>query len=415
MGVSRAAFPVPSMMYAAEYERQVRGRHGGLFFLFNRTVECVKFVNVNYLLFICGLMVSSMRRYGIVHFVLTLLVLLTGLNGGLQTAVAEEARRRVLVVFSYEEDYLWEQEIREGLERTFGPEIDLSYFYMRTKDALDQGAQKAAEAYELYRRLQPDGVIAVDDNAQSLFVVPYLKNRVSTPVVFCGVNAEPEAYGYPAANVTGILERYHLEETLSFSRQLTGELRTFALMVNESPLADLIAAQLETETERLSARAVAVLRPSTLPEALRMARTVRDQVDLLLLTTLKGVVDADGLPVSDYEALSAVVAAFDKPTAATAEFAIKSGALSGVLASGQEQGHQAARMLLQALDGRAIDSLPITRNYRGIRILNVTTLKNLNIIPDPLVLRGVKLVTTEPRTVPAILHRQPPSRSYVSR
>ena len=303
---------------------------------------------------------------------------------------------RVLVVCSYEDNYQWEKEIRDGLERILGPHAELSFFYMQTKDALERGPQKAAEAYALYQRLQPDGVIAVDDNAQSLFVVPYLKNRVPTPVIFCGVNADPEAYGYPADNVTGILERYHFEETLAFSRQLTGRTQTFAVMVNESPLADLIAAQLEAEKGQLTARLVDFLRPRTLPEALRMARQVRDRADLLLLTTLKGVVDAAGHPVSDFKALSAVVEAFGKPTAATAEFAIKSGALSGVLASGQEQGQQAAQMLLQILRGRSLASLPVTRNYRGVRMLNVTTLQSLGIIPDPMALRGVKLVSTKP-------------------
>ena len=129
------------------------------------------------------------------------------------SALAEE-RFKVLVVFSYEQDYLWEVEIREEIEKVFSPYADLTFFYMNTKVALENGSEKAVEAFSLYQQLQPDGVIAVDDNAQSLFVVPYLKNRVSTPVIFCGVNADPKAYGYPAENVSGILERYHFEEIL---------------------------------------------------------------------------------------------------------------------------------------------------------------------------------------------------------
>ncbi|MDA3904413.1 MAG: ABC transporter substrate binding protein [Desulfuromusa sp.] len=309
-------------------------------------------------------------------------------------AQAEE-RFKVLVVFSYEQDYLWEVEIREELEKVLSPSSELSFFYMNTKMALAEGPNKATEAFALYQKVQPDGVIAVDDNAQSLFVVPYLKNRVPTPVIFCGVNAKPEAYGYPAENVSGILERYHFAETLSLNRQIAGKTETFALMVNESPLADLIAGELQTEKDKLSAKMVAFLRPKTLPQAVDMAQNVRDKVDLLMLPTLNGVVDDQGKPVSDAEAISTVVAAFNKPTTATAAFAVKSGVLSGVLASGQEQGEQAALMLLQAMRGVPMDQLPVTRNSHGKRMINVSTLQLLGITPQPMVLRGAELVRSE--------------------
>jgi len=306
-------------------------------------------------------------------------------------ALAED-RFKVLVVLSYEQDYLWDVEIREEIEKVLSPFADLNFFYMNTKVALENGVGKAAEAFALYQKMQPDGVIAVDDNAQSMFVVPYLKNRVSTPVMFCGVNAEPEAYGYPAKNVSGILERYHFEETISFNRQIAGKTDTFALMVNESPLADLIAKELKHEKAKLSAKMVAFLRPKTLSQAVNMAENIRNKVDLLMLLTLKGLVGNQGKPVSDSEAISTVVKAFNKPTTATAAFAVKNGVLSGVLATGQEQGEQAALMLLKVLRGTPIDQLPVTRNSRGKRMINVSTLQQLGITPPPMALRGAELV-----------------------
>ncbi len=313
----------------------------------------------------------------------------------LVSPVLAEERYKVLVVFSYEQDYLWESEIREEIEKILSPFADLSFFYMNTKIALEKGSDKAAEAFALYQKIQPDGVIVGDDNAQSLFVVPYLKNRVSTPVIFCGVNAEPEAYGYPANNVSGILERYHFEEGLSLNRQIVGKTETFAIMVNESPLADLIDRQLTAERDELSAKLIAFLRPKTLTQAVNMAQNIRDKVDLLMLMTLKGIVDNEGRPVNDGESLPAVVEAFNKPITATADFVVQYGALSGVLASGQEQGQQAATMLLSAMRGVPMDQLSVTRNYRGKRIINVSAAKKLGIVLNPMVLRGAKLVRSE--------------------
>lgn len=114
-----------------------------------------------------------------------------------------------------------------------------------------------------------------------------------------------------------------------------------------------------------------------------------------MLLTLKGLIDDGGKPVSDEEAISKVVSAFNKPTAATAAFAIKKGVLSGVLASGQEQGQRAAFMLEQAMKGVPLRNLPISRNHFGHRMLNVTTMMHLGLKPKSMSLRGVSLVCTE--------------------
>lgn len=306
-------------------------------------------------------------------------------------AVAAE-QPRVLVVFSYEPDYLWDVEIREELEKVLGDAAELTYFYMNTKVDLENGSVKAAEAYQTFLAVQPDGVISVDDNAQAMFVVPYLKNKTPVPVVFCGVNADPEVYGYPAENVTGILERYHFEETLALNRQLAGKTENFVVMVNRSPLADLVVKELEKKKSALSAELLAVLQPETLPEALEMANVYRHRADLLLLLTLKGIVDGQGRPVSDAQAISSVAGVFNKPTAATTEFVIRNGVLSGVLASGHEQGRQAALMLKQALQGTPVKQIPMTRNYQGRRMINVTVMKELGIVPRPMAIRGATLV-----------------------
>jgi hypothetical protein len=79
----------------------------------------------------------------------------------------------------------------------------VTYVYL---DALTepQGVEtKAQEAFRQYQAMQPDGVIAVGDDAQSAFVVPYLREKVKTPVMFCGIPS-PEKFDYPAANVSGI-------------------------------------------------------------------------------------------------------------------------------------------------------------------------------------------------------------------
>lgn len=78
------------------------------------------------------------------------------------------------------------------------------------------------------------------------------------------------------------------------------------------------------------------------------------------------------------------------------KYHVDTGALSAVVKTGQEQGETAAAMLLKALTGTPISALPVTPNHRGRRIINVTTMKALNIHPRPIILRGATLVRQEP-------------------
>lgn len=72
----------------------------------------------------------------------------------------------------------------------------------KSKEFIEQAAKKAKEEIDAWK---PDVVIASEDNAAKYLIVPYLKDK-ELPVVFCGVNWDASGYGFPAENVTGMVE-----------------------------------------------------------------------------------------------------------------------------------------------------------------------------------------------------------------
>ncbi len=70
---------------------------------------------------------------------------------------------------------------------------------------IDATKKAALAAFELARDLQPDIIITSDDNAAKYLIVPYLVDT-ATPVVFTGINGTVREYGFPAKNVTGMVE-----------------------------------------------------------------------------------------------------------------------------------------------------------------------------------------------------------------
>jgi ABC-type uncharacterized transport system substrate-binding protein len=302
---------------------------------------------------------------------------------------------KVLVVMSYEEDFPWDAEVKEGIESVLGDANDIKYFYMDTKTNIQGGPDKAGKAYQLYRDFQPDGVIASDDNAQAMFVVPYLKGKVETPVMFCGVNADPGKYGYPAANVSGILERGHIKESIAFLQELTPSIKTISYMAKESPTGKAVLEQAENEAASYSAKSVAFLLPKTLAEAVTMAADMKDKSDVMFIATMQGIPDENGQALSEKQVIPMIARTYGKPIISDNAYDMKYGMLCALAVSGQEQGSKAAKMLTKAMKGTPVAKIPITRNEQGKRIINVSVMKALGIVPKPSALLGVELIKTE--------------------
>jgi len=307
----------------------------------------------------------------------------------------EAASYKVLVVMSYESDFPWVLETKEGINATLADTCEVKYVYLNTKADFEGGRKKAKEAHALYLDFRPDGVIAADDNAQFMFVVPYLKDKVKTPVMFCGVNAEPEKYGYPAVNVSGILERLHIGESIAFVQQLLPSIKTFGVIMRDSPSSKGVLRQIEKQSGTYPAEFIAFKQPRTLADATAMAEDLKKRCDILFMASMEGVTDINGRPLEDRVVMPIVAKTFAKPTIASNSYNVKFAALCAVVKTGQEQGSTAARMLLKAMQGTPVSQIPITRNRNGKRMINVSVMKELGVKPKPIILRGAELVRTE--------------------
>ncbi len=326
--------------------------------------------------------------------VTSVLVLLFAVAVCLLPAPGYAAPFRVLVVMSYHEDMPWEQEIRQGIEAHLARIAILRYVYLNTKHDFAGGAAKAREALRVYHEFQPQGVIAADDDAVAMFVVPYLKDRVRTPVMFCGVNEDPRAYGFPASNVSGILERAHFRESIAFLHQLSPSFSRMAFLTMDNPTGRAYVRQIHRESGSYPARVSAVRMAKNLGQALAISRELRNNSDALFVVAMEGLPDAAGRPLDEKSVFRDISAGFGKPVIGMNEFNVRSGLLCSVVKSGQEQGATAAQMLARAMEGTPVSRIPITRNKTGKRLLNVKTMKSLGIKPRPVFLVGTHLVET---------------------
>ncbi len=304
------------------------------------------------------------------------------------------AAQGVLVVMSYEEENPWCREIRQGIESVLGGETRVVYRYLDTKRDLDGGPGRAALAYREFLELEPDGVIAVDDNAQSMFVVPYLLGSHPIPVMFSGVNAEPGRYGYPAATVSGILERGHIAEAIGFAREITPAATNVVVLTRDGPSGRAIADQVDAERERYPLPVSEVLLVGRLDEVQERISALDAATTLLYIDSLEGIADPAGNALDNRRVLDGIYQVFDGHVVAANRYQVVDGALSAVVKTGFEQGATAAEMMLQALAGTPVAQIPMRRNYQGQRFINVSRVDAMGIVLDPTVLRVAEVVKT---------------------
>lgn len=310
------------------------------------------------------------------------------------SAIAAEFK--VLVVMSYEEDNPWVKEIREGIEGVLSPSSEIRYFYMNTKADRASGPKCAEEAYALFQQFQPDGVIAADDDAQAMFVEPFLKDKIDKPVMFNGVNTEPDQYGFPSRNVSGVLERAHVRESLSFIKQLLPSVQNVCFLTNNVPPGQSLRAQVMRERDSYPGTVSDFHLVSTTGALAELKQSLNASCDALFIDSLEGITDQSGKSLTNVEISQLLKDIYRGPTLAGNRYQVEQGALAAVVKTGQEQGEKSAEMLLQAMRGKPVATIPIMQNVQGQRIINVTELERRGITLKPIVLRGATLVREQP-------------------
>ena len=288
------------------------------------------------------------------------------------------AESKVLVVHSYHEDFEWVQAIDDVLRSIFDLEgVDRRFFYLDTKRKPDDASKRDAtrRAKQLFASYRPGVIIAVDDNAQAYFAKDYVNKR-GIQIVFCGVNADPQKYGYPAANVTGILERSYPIQTLKVLKVLIPGIHKVMVVCDISTTSELVLPRIRKLAGNLSPdmHIVGYEQPATFSQWQQVIYDLDQdrQVDALLIP-LYHTIRKDGAPTSiaSTEVMHWTIAHTRKPVVGLWPQNVTDGSLLAVTVNPREHGRVAAQMALQILNGKRAGDIPIVVNKEGYVMVNL--------------------------------------------
>jgi len=296
-------------------------------------------------------------------------------------------KKKILYVDSYHPSYLWSAQITQGIQTILNdaPNIEFEIFRMDTKRNKSLEFKKAAalRAKKRIESFKPDVVIASDDNAAKYLIEPYYLNT-NIPFVFCGINWDASVYGFPAPNVTGMLEKSFFETGLATLKQFTKGGR-IGFLASDTESAQKIMGQLGQRFKvQFNARLA-----RTFDQLKQGFLSFQEECDMVIAHDFRSVKGFN------HEAMKAFVNTHTKvPTLAMATHMVDY-TLIIYAKSGEEQGKYAARTALRILDGRSPGDIPVTTNKKAKIYLNMTLAKKLGIkFPMPL-MDYAQLVSTK--------------------
>lgn len=304
---------------------------------------------------------------------------------------------KVLHVMSFHTPWEWTESQFSGFKDALqGLKVDYKVYEMdakrnSSKEHLEQAGQ---EARKLIDEWKPDLVFADDDPAQASVVVHYVNKDI--PFVFCGVNADPQDYGYVGAgNVAGVLEREHFMQSVRLLKELVPGATKIAIISDTAPMWRRVINRMKAGHSDLEG--VEVVSYDTLETFEDYKKTVKayegkvDALGFLGIFEFKG---ADGKNVPYQEVCRWTAENSNLPDFSFWVDRVDYGTLCAVTVSGFSQGQEAGKIAREILaSGRAPSSFPMMPTTKGEPVISLARARQLKIVPDANVLLTARVFT----------------------
>jgi PAS domain S-box-containing protein len=294
------------------------------------------------------------------------------------SAAAEDLKKRVVHLNSYEDVYLWSDSLLEGLRDALKETpfvVDLHVEYMDTKRYTEAGLRSRLVDLYLYKYadLAVDAVVVSDDYAFD-FILAYRDLLFpGVPVVFCGVNDYKPSRIEGMKKITGVAESFRAVENMELALSLLPLTRRMVVVGDESftggatmSVIRQVAPQFEG---RLEIEYWSDLDMETTLHA--VSRLPRDT----FIFYVPHYQYLEGSFYSASDVLERICAEASVPVFTFWEFLMGSGAVGGELTSGYRHGRMAGAMVGDILGGTDPDAIAVVTDDPFVLLFDYAAMK----------------------------------------
>lgn len=275
-------------------------------------------------------------------------------------------------VSSYHSGYAWSDGVERGLREALDGKCDITTFHMDTKRKKKESQirQAALQAKKMIDEMQPDVVIASDDNAAKYLIVPYFKDA-DIPFVFCGINWTVEQYGFPFSNVTGMIEVAAIQPLFKNAASMIGKIRT-AYYIGANTLTESKNYSRFEHAARDSGIRIQASLVNTTEQWIQAYRNAQ-QADLLILGSNAGIENWD------HASVMKAITGNTKALSVTNHGWMMPYAMFGMTKVPEEHGRWAGQIAVEIINGAKPSDIPIIPNRKFNIIVNRPLLSLANI------------------------------------
>ncbi|MEA3385058.1 MAG: ABC transporter substrate binding protein [Thermodesulfobacteriota bacterium] len=310
-----------------------------------------------------------------------------------------DTSKTVLIIQSYEKGHICGQPQEDGIIKAFqesdlksGKDIEFYYFYMDTKKTYTTPAgieQRGKLALEKVKKIQPDIVLVIDDNAIKTVMMPLIGSDIQ--VVFCGMNGQPEDYNMkkhfmdsrckPGANVTGVYEKLYLVKSLGVMKAVLPGLKKVLGITDYSPTGNAITNQFKKEIkEETPSVAFELVRVKDFTEYKKVISRVNEDHEIgAIYPAALSLMTPEGTTYTAPDIFRWTIKNCDKPGMALNYFFSKLGILGGAAVDFKAMGHQAGAKAVKIIKGSRAGDLPIEDAEKYAIVFNLARAKELGI------------------------------------
>ncbi len=294
------------------------------------------------------------------------------------------AGKKIIWVNSYHQGYAWSDSIEKGLHSVLdGTGVELKVIILDTKRNPDVEFGKAAgeKAWSEIQSFKPDIVIASDDNAQKYLVVPFMKNS-NIPVIFNGVNWDASAYGFPTANMTGMIEVELPNQLIELLKGYAKGERIGYITIDTETERKIV----DTYNERFFDGQIQAYWVKTQEEFKTAFITAQQEVDILIMGNNAGSDAWDEASMKQF-----ILANTTIPTGSINDWMAPYSLLT-LAKSAEEQGEWSAQAALSILGGTSPSDIAVAENKKGQLIVNLDLADKLGVVFAPSLLKNAVIL-----------------------
>ncbi|MBN2126318.1 MAG: hypothetical protein JW821_18605 [Deltaproteobacteria bacterium] len=306
---------------------------------------------------------------------------------------------RVFILHSYEAGNVCGQPQHDGvlnaLEKAGFVEngnLQIRAYYMDTKrknNTPELIEKQACLALQEIRSFEPHVLVTLDDNAFSSVALELVDSPI--PIVFCGMNAQPEAYHrrkafmnsrtHPGHNITGVYEKLHIRDALTVHSRLFPSLEKVLILVDSSPTGRGISEQIALEMAEGDVPCTWEMRtPRTWEEYQReiLSANSAPEVGAIYPAALL-LKDEKGMTYTAPEIFAWTVENSRKPEIAINYAFTRMGLFGGAAVDFNAMGEQAGAIAVRVLQGESPGDIPVENAQRYALVFNLGRAEQLGI------------------------------------